>query len=303
MPFPQEHSCRLHPPGGFQKDSFRRTTRNHDGKKYSIIQGRPKGSDKMEEQAYRYDKTKWTAAEARGHCKAHDGTFEPASDGKAVIVVGARLEMLSADAKLQAKDQGDNGYLEGYASVWDIVDRSGDRVRKGAFTKTIQERVRAGKVHLMVRHIIHGGDILEVIGKVAEAKEDDYGLFIGAPLFSCATAQSLRQMMKEGLQPSLSIGYIVVQSVEANEEGKSVRDLLELKLWEVTVTTVPALEEAVVTAAKTSDGGALDLGIEAVSTADIPEMTSRDLAGASEPQHTHLEAKRRKLKLWRVEEN
>jgi hypothetical protein len=76
-PYPNEHACRLQDPGKFEK--FRRGTRDHKGKEYSIIFGKPKNSDSWEEQAYRYAKDTWTAAEAGSHCKSHDGTFEAAS--------------------------------------------------------------------------------------------------------------------------------------------------------------------------------------------------------------------------------
>jgi len=78
-PYPNEHACRLRPPSDFQADSFRRITREHEGKKYSIIMGRLKDEDTMSEQAYRYPKEIWDVAIARSHCKDHDGSFEAAS--------------------------------------------------------------------------------------------------------------------------------------------------------------------------------------------------------------------------------
>jgi len=42
--------------------------------------GRLKGETTMTEQTYRYDKTKWTEAQAKTHCEGHNGTFEPASE-------------------------------------------------------------------------------------------------------------------------------------------------------------------------------------------------------------------------------
>ena len=77
-PFPNEHSCRLKNPKDFKPESFRRTTRKHNGKEYSVIMGRLKGETTMTEQAYRYDKKVWKASEAKTHCKDHDGTFEAA---------------------------------------------------------------------------------------------------------------------------------------------------------------------------------------------------------------------------------
>jgi len=77
-PYINEHACRLRNPDDFEDDSFRRTTRTSDGKKYSVIMGKLEGEDTMTEQAYRYDKEVWDADEASNHCKKHDGTFEAA---------------------------------------------------------------------------------------------------------------------------------------------------------------------------------------------------------------------------------
>jgi len=82
-PFPSEHSCRLRDPDDFNPDSFRRATRKHEDKEYSVIMGKIKGDTTMTEQAYRYKKEVWTAAEAKTHCKDHDGSFE-AAKGKCV---------------------------------------------------------------------------------------------------------------------------------------------------------------------------------------------------------------------------
>ena len=78
-PFANEHACRLREPGDFQDDSFRRISRSHEGKRYAVIMGRLKGQTTLTEQAFRYPKDTWTASEAGGHCRSHDGRFEPAS--------------------------------------------------------------------------------------------------------------------------------------------------------------------------------------------------------------------------------
>lgn len=78
MPYPNEHACRLQDPDKF--DQFRRGSRQHEGKAYSIIYGHPKGGGGWEEQAFRYPKGSWTAEEARTHCGAAEGSFEAASE-------------------------------------------------------------------------------------------------------------------------------------------------------------------------------------------------------------------------------
>ncbi len=77
-PYPSEHACRLRDPDDFESDSFRRTTREHDGKEYSVISGRLKGETTLTEQAYRYDRDTWSEVEAKSHCDDHDGMFEAA---------------------------------------------------------------------------------------------------------------------------------------------------------------------------------------------------------------------------------
>jgi hypothetical protein len=79
MPYPNEHSARVRDPGDFQPDSFRRKniTRGVD-----IIMGRLKGETTMTAQAYRFDKTVFTVAEAKAWLKKNDIeyiSFEPAS--------------------------------------------------------------------------------------------------------------------------------------------------------------------------------------------------------------------------------
>lgn len=85
MPYPNEHACRLKPPGKYPK--FRRDTRrSRNGKLYSIIYGiiRP---GKSEEQAYRYSKSTWSASEARSHCSRHGGKFESARGTSAITTL------------------------------------------------------------------------------------------------------------------------------------------------------------------------------------------------------------------------
>ena len=82
-PYPNEHACRLREPDEFKEKPWGRTERVSDGKRYSIITGRLKGETTGTEQAYRYPKDTWTEAQARAHCKDHDGIlFEPAEEVK-----------------------------------------------------------------------------------------------------------------------------------------------------------------------------------------------------------------------------
>lgn len=144
-------------------------------------------------------------------------------------------EIAPDDAKLAVvadDEQGGAGTLQGYASVFGNVDSGGEVVEKGAFTKTLKERLKKGMIKLFDSHLIFQGTDA-VIGVVTEAEEDDYGLKFSARFSETRRAQDVRTKVKEGIINALSFGYDVVK--DALDEAKKVRYLRELKLYEVSV--------------------------------------------------------------------
>lgn len=76
MPYPSEHAARVHSPGGYT--SF---ARKQIAPGISAVLGIKGG--KSEIQAYRFDKNKFTAAQARAWLKEHNVnylSFEPAEN-------------------------------------------------------------------------------------------------------------------------------------------------------------------------------------------------------------------------------
>lgn len=69
MPYLNEHSARVRNPGEFKEESFRR---KEIAPGISIIIGRLKGETTATTQAYRFDRTKFTASEAKEWLKEHD---------------------------------------------------------------------------------------------------------------------------------------------------------------------------------------------------------------------------------------
>ena len=91
-PYPNEHSCRLRDPDTL--NIVGSGERKHDGKTYRVIFGKPKGEKDAGsvEQAYRYPVETWSEGEARNHCQAHDGSFEPATKEKEGDVLSKNQE-------------------------------------------------------------------------------------------------------------------------------------------------------------------------------------------------------------------
>jgi len=127
-----------------------------------------------------------------------------------------------------------SGYLEGYASVFNNVDLGGDVVRKGAFKKTIRERLKKGMILLYDSHAVYEGTSA-VIGAVTAAEERDEGLWFHASFSAVARAQDVRTKVKEKILRALSFGYDVIKSAPSTEFGEDVTELVELRLWEISV--------------------------------------------------------------------
>src|SRR6185437_7491887 len=144
---------------------------------------------------------------------------------------------------LDIKAIGDDGSFEGYGSVFGNVDSYGDIVDKGAFEKTLKDR--AGKVRLLWQH-----DSREVIGVFTELSEDSVGLKFKAQLnLDVQRGKEAYSLLKQGAIDGMSIGYITIRSAP-NAAQASITHLSEVKLYEISLVTFPANEEATVTAVK-----------------------------------------------------
>jgi len=144
------------------------------------------------------------------------------------------MEICAELSKVNVVDSEDSpsGFLEGYASVFGNVDLGGDVVFKGAFAKTLRERLKKGFIKIVDSHRTYVGTD-SVIGIVREAKEDDHGLWFKGPFSSVTRAQEIRTKIKERLLDALSFGYDIVKAEKNPDSG--VLELKELKLYEVSV--------------------------------------------------------------------
>lgn len=130
------------------------------------------------------------------------------------------------------KSVNDQGYFEGYASVFDVVDQGRDIVERGAFKRTIADRGPEG-IKMLWQH-----DPSEPIGVLDEIYEDSHGLYVkGRLLMDVKRAHEAHALMLEGALDGLSIGFKTVRAKRDAEKG--LRHLLDLDLWEVSLVTFP----------------------------------------------------------------
>ena len=144
--------------------------------------------------------------------------------------------------QFEVKSIGAEGTFTGLASTYGNVDLGSDMVMPGAFTKTLAEK--CGQVPLLMGH-----DTASPIG-LATLTDSPQGLMVrGELVLEADGALSAYALLKKGVIRGLSIGY---DSVKATMVG-GVRQLSELKLWEISLTAFPMNEMATVTSVKSEE--------------------------------------------------
>lgn len=165
---------------------------------------------------------------------------------------------------IEWKATGDDGTLEGYASTFGNVDLGDDVIEKGAFADTIGNIKTAG-IPLLADHV---ASTASVLGTIYDAREDRKGLYIKARFSSAASAQDVRTKLVEGHLNKMSIGYEPVKFAFEEREGKTIRVLQQIKLWETSVVVFPMNPEAAVSRVKCLSGDERKALAEALAEAE-----------------------------------
>lgn len=119
--------------------------------------------------------------------------------------------------------------IKGYASVFGGVDSYGDRVMKGAYSRTLQNRLRPVQMRWQ-----HFGP---VIGKWTNLMEDEKGLYVVGELTpGHSVANDVAHLLKHQAISGLSIGY----STDDTTQNGVIRELNDIELFEISVVESPA---------------------------------------------------------------
>lgn len=135
------------------------------------------------------------------------------------------------------------GLITGMASVYGVTDAYGDVVMPGAFDRTLDEL--DGKIVVLNQH--NPND------PIGMATLTDSALSLNAVIQLELELQSARDMLvrvKAGLIDGISIGYEVIKEAYVG----NVRQLSEIRLWEISLCTFPANQFARVTDVKGNKG-------------------------------------------------
>ncbi|MEL7027675.1 MAG: HK97 family phage prohead protease [Pseudomonadota bacterium] len=135
--------------------------------------------------------------------------------------------------------------ISGYASVFGAQDLNGDIVERGAFARSLRRRpVR--QIKMLYQHAAD-----KPIGVWREVREDARGLFVRGELaLDLPLAEEALSLLRIGAVDGLSIGFQAVRS--RRERRSSIRRLIEVDLWEVSVVTFPMAPLARITSVRSA---------------------------------------------------
>lgn len=160
------------------------------------------------------------------------------------VALAAGLEQRTQPAEMRVDGQ---GRIEGYAAVFDewSVELGGfrERIRAGAFAKTIQEAdIRATFNH----------DPNYVLGRntagTLELAEDDHGLHFRSDPPKTTWADDLRTSVRRGDVDQGSFVFRTIRDDWQRHEDENRRTLIEVELSDVAVVTYPAYPQTSVQA-------------------------------------------------------
>ena len=144
--------------------------------------------------------------------------------------------------------QDQNGNISGYAAVFynsedrgsafGLWDGAEERIIPGAFTRAISERDDARAL------FNHEAD--KLLGRVSagtlQLSEDARGLHYSISLGNTTAAKDVREMINRGDLTGSSFSFKVTDEDWTEEEGKQVRNIKGVELFDVGPVTFPAYE-------------------------------------------------------------
>lgn len=143
---------------------------------------------------------------------------------------------------LELRASEDENTLVGYAAVFDSPSEPmpyTEYVRRGAFSKTLND---GADVRLLIDH--DGVPLARTKSGTMSLEEDERGLRVEAELDPAnPDAARVLSAMRRGDLSQMSFAFKTIK--DSYNEDRSVRELKEVKLFDVSIVTFPAYEDTV----------------------------------------------------------
>lgn len=159
------------------------------------------------------------------------------------VIVNAeqRKQIAYTNLELRAIDDSEDGWtVSGYAAVFDSPSEPmpfTEYVKRGAFRKTIKD---GADVRLLIDHT--GVPLARTKSGTLKLREDEKGLYMEARLDpNNPDAVKMRSALMRGDVSQMSFAFETIK--DAWNKDRTVRELREVKLHDVSIVTYPAYEE------------------------------------------------------------
>lgn len=139
----------------------------------------------------------------------------------------------------------DERTFEGYAAAYGNTDSDNDIIEQGAFAKSIKEGFPAKSIKVLWQH-----DARQPIGLPVDMREDSKGLWVKSRISKTAKGDEALELMRDGVINRLSVGFSIPGG-KSQIDGQGIRHIYEGKLFEYSLVTWPANDQAVITGVKT----------------------------------------------------
>ena len=139
----------------------------------------------------------------------------------------------------------DERTFEGYAAAYGNVDSDNDIIEMNAFAKSIKEGFPAKRIKVLWQHKTD-----TPIGLPVEMREDSKGLWVKSKISRTAKGDEAIELMRDGVIDRMSVGFSIPGG-KSQISSKGIRHIYEGKLFEYSLVTWPANDQAVITGVKT----------------------------------------------------
>jgi uncharacterized protein len=158
------------------------------------------------------------------------------------------MDRMAFDCEIKLAGDGADttvGTVEGYGSMFGLLDRGGDIMEPGAFKATLGDWRKRKQLPAMLWQHQHDNPV----GVWNSIVEDEKGLKVSGQLvMDVPQATVARALIKAGAVKGLSIGY---QTRDAQvDRTTGARLLKKVDLWEISLVTIPMLPEAQISGVK-----------------------------------------------------
>lgn len=150
------------------------------------------------------------------------------------------------------------GIIEGYLNYIGNIDYGDDRTMKGAFRNTLRDsfaRKTAQSLDYLWPYLWNHDYNLIPPGGIFDADERKDGLYIKTQFnLDMQMGRELYSSFKQGMMKKQSMGYKAIQVEYVKDEGRTIRNLLEVAVMEGSAVVFPMNDLASVDTVKNNNG-------------------------------------------------